>query len=78
MQGDDDDDDNDDGGGGGGGRVTVEKFENEVHILREGIKELQVRHEDMMDTFKKEMGVIKSLLFEVTGRSADGMNLPIL
>ena len=28
----------------------MEKFENEVEILREGVKELQVRQDDMMDT----------------------------
>ena len=44
--------------------VTVEKFENETEILREGIKELQVRQDDMMESVQS----IHRLLLRMTGQ----------
>ncbi|KAJ8306387.1 hypothetical protein KUTeg_016932 [Tegillarca granosa] len=54
-----------------GNGVSVEKFENEIQILREGVTELQVRQDDMMDKFKNDMTTVKNLLLELLGRPGD-------
>lgn len=52
--------------------MSVEKFENEIQILKDGVTELQVRQDDMMDKFKNDMTTVKSLLLELLGRPGDG------
>lgn len=47
-----------------GQTVSVEKFENEVEVLREGIRDLSLRQDDMMDSVK----AIKRLLLRMTGQ----------
>lgn len=44
--------------------MSNEKFENEVEILREGIRGLRDRQDDMMDSVK----AIKKLLLKLTGQ----------
>ncbi|XP_076463277.1 uncharacterized protein LOC143295453 isoform X2 [Babylonia areolata] len=64
------------GGNGGGGRgfggggsnmlVSTEKFENEVSVLHEGLRELQTRQEDFMATYRRDMEGLQAMLKEMT------------
>lgn len=48
--------------------VDIERFENEIGILRESITELRVRQDDMMENLQTGINNITNLLNELTGR----------
>ena len=48
--------------------VDIERFENEIGILRESITELRVRQDDMMENLQTGINNISNLLNELTGR----------
>lgn len=48
--------------------VDIERFENEIGILRDSITELRVRQDDMMENLQTGINNITSLLNELTGR----------
>ncbi|XP_070196553.1 transient receptor potential cation channel subfamily V member 1-like [Littorina saxatilis] len=62
------------GGSGGsfrGGRtmVTAEKFENEVSVLHEELRELHVKQEDFMETYRRDMDSLQTMLRQVVSPS---------
>lgn len=48
--------------------VDIERFENEIGILRDSITELRVRQDDMMENLQTGINNITNLLNELTGR----------
>ena len=66
------------GSGGNGGStnyISVHKFEMEVDYLRGEIQDIKDTQEEIMERFKVDMDVIKSLLQNMGGGQADFGNV---
>lgn len=50
--------------------VDIERFENEIGILRDSITELRVRQDDMMENLQTGINNITNLMNEMMGRPA--------
>lgn len=50
--------------------VDIERFENEIGILRDSITELRVRQDDMMENLQTGTNNITNLMNEMMGRPA--------
>lgn len=55
--------------------VDVERFENEIGILRDSITELRVRQDDMMENLQTGINNITNLMNEMMGRPAGSSGL---
>ncbi|XP_048759096.2 transient receptor potential cation channel subfamily V member 1-like isoform X2 [Ostrea edulis] len=58
--------------------VDVERFENEIGILRDSLTELRVRQDDMMDNLQKGMNNITNLLNEMMGHPQGSRDVDIV